>query len=468
MSTSLGTSYRQSVPSPSSQYLAFITEDAKDLAIINTSPSPPPYGRLCRRIKLQDPRFAARVATIRWTPQSSTTDDGILDEGSLPLSSESIQSALATSPRILLSDGRHIQVYTTLDPGSYRTGSQKLHSLIYNIDLGTTFGKTTHVDFLLNHHHIIALTETNVHATILTIDGELGGPKYIELKPAPKSGLPVPNILTLHPKSKNHFSILGKASDGKDVVSTYRYSYNEVEPWSVEVRNVLSTYDAQGFCWSPDGRFVAVWDTPSMGCNVRFYTGDGLELEHMCIDKIMPGYGISEPQDGIEGLGVKSLNWFSKDQILGITDFDGNVVLRKLDEGYRCGLGYLLCSNPSKSTSNSQINFHSTLFTDTRTEAKATSPSFPESNPKSQAIESDNENKNENYDQEIETETEIEINTPTHAPLKRVRAMRSGKGNENVKEKTRTENAKTNSNSENRTGSEKKQKTPKSKREVTR
>jgi hypothetical protein len=59
--------------------------------------------------------------------------------------------------------------------------------------------------------------------------------------------------------------------------------------------------DAQGLKWSPDGRWLAVWDSASSGYKVFIYTPDG---------HLYRTYTGTE--NGFNGLGVKIIEWSPK------------------------------------------------------------------------------------------------------------------------------------------------------------
>lgn len=95
------------------------------------------------------------------------------------------------------------------------------------------------------------------------------------------------------PQTK-HFAILLKPETA-DLLTIH-------EPQSYDLINrvVLSTIDAQGLKWSPDGRWIAVWDAASSGTKVLIFTADG---------QLFRTYtGPSEVDDSFD-LGVKYIEW---------------------------------------------------------------------------------------------------------------------------------------------------------------
>ncbi|KAL4880928.1 Quino protein amine dehydrogenase [Aspergillus karnatakaensis] len=91
-------------------------------------------------------------------------------------------------------------------------------------------------------------------------------------------------------------------------------------------REVLPTVDAQGLKWSPDGRWVAIWDTASAGTKVLIFTADG---------QLFRTYtGLPEADESFD-FGVRGVEWSPVDagsglsQVLAVGKVDGTVDLLK-------------------------------------------------------------------------------------------------------------------------------------------
>lgn len=86
----------------------------------------------------------------------------------------------------------------------------------------------------------------------------------------------------------------------------------------------LPTVDAQGLKWSPDGRWIAVWDTASSGTKVLIYTADGQHFRT---------YTGRNDVENTHDLGVKCIEWaplkprHQNSEILAIGKCDGTVDL---------------------------------------------------------------------------------------------------------------------------------------------
>ncbi|KAK8245229.1 hypothetical protein HDK77DRAFT_247337 [Phyllosticta capitalensis] len=79
----------------------------------------------------------------------------------------------------------------------------------------------------------------------------------------------------------------------------------------------LSSVDAQGLSWSPDGKWLAIWDTPSMGLRIFLYTADG---------HLYRTYS-GEDDGPMRGLGIKSISWSPKSDFLAVGGYDSRVTL---------------------------------------------------------------------------------------------------------------------------------------------
>lgn len=95
------------------------------------------------------------------------------------------------------------------------------------------------------------------------------------------------------------------------------------EPRSYELVNkaVLSTVDAQGLKWSPDGKWIAIWDIASAGTKVLLFTADGQ------LFRTYTG-GVDETFD----LGVKQIEWSPASEqgicdTLAVGKINGNIDL---------------------------------------------------------------------------------------------------------------------------------------------
>jgi WD40 repeat protein len=87
--------------------------------------------------------------------------------------------------------------------------------------------------------------------------------------------------------------------------------------YALMTTTMLPTTDAQGLKWSVDGRWIAVWDTPSIGYKIYIYTADGYLYRTYSGDTA----------EALQGLGVKSLEWSPGGDCIAIGGHDRRVTL---------------------------------------------------------------------------------------------------------------------------------------------
>lgn len=78
----------------------------------------------------------------------------------------------------------------------------------------------------------------------------------------------------------------------------------------------VPSIDLQSMTWSPDGRWLALADTPTANSSIHIYTADA---------HLYRSYPPAEHSAG--GLGVKSLAWSPDGQLLALAKFDGTIEL---------------------------------------------------------------------------------------------------------------------------------------------
>ncbi|KAI9094894.1 hypothetical protein DFS34DRAFT_627591 [Phlyctochytrium arcticum] len=106
-------------------------------------------------------------------------------------------------------------------------------------------------------------------------------------------------------RSDGRYFALAERTESKDFVSIY-----DCEDWTLLKRFMLDTTDMEDLAWSPDGRFVAVWET-SLKYGIYIYYADGRRVS---------SYSAYE-----SGLGIKSVTWSPSSQFLAIGSFDQKV-----------------------------------------------------------------------------------------------------------------------------------------------
>lgn len=177
---------------------------------------------------------------------------------------------------------------------------------IENVESGAT-----HVDFGGDQNEVIVFHAWNTKLTVFGLD--TGRSQVIK---TPKSSHP--NSFGYRPRT-SQFAVLLKP-DTSDLLTIH-----EFRTYELINRAVLPTLDAQGLKWSPDGRWIAVWDAASTGTKVLIFTAHG---------QLFRTYSGPPDTDLVLDLGVKGIEWSPADrtgtsELLAVAKVDGNVDILK-------------------------------------------------------------------------------------------------------------------------------------------
>ncbi|KAL1999131.1 hypothetical protein VTN02DRAFT_4999 [Thermoascus thermophilus] len=181
----------------------------------------------------------------------------------------------------------------------------KWHAEIENVESGLTY-----VDFGGDENEIICFHPWNTKITLFTLD--TGRSQVIK---SPKFSNP--NGYGYRPRTRQ-LAVLLKP-DANDVLTVH-----EAQTYELISRAVLPTVDAQGLKWSPDGKWIAVWEAASAGTKVLIYTADG---------QLFRTYTGPAGSDSAFDLGVRTIEWSPAighgpaSEYLAVAKIDGSVDL---------------------------------------------------------------------------------------------------------------------------------------------
>ncbi|KAG9286963.1 hypothetical protein G9A89_001201 [Geosiphon pyriformis] len=102
------------------------------------------------------------------------------------------------------------------------------------------------------------------------------------------------------------YFILAERRDGKDYIGIYDCN----NAWRLLKHFVVDTVDLENLAWSPDGRYIAVWDN-RIDYRVLIYTPDG---------RCQKSYSAYEME-----LGVKTATWAPSSQFLAVSSYDQKI-----------------------------------------------------------------------------------------------------------------------------------------------
>jgi WD40 repeat protein len=112
----------------------------------------------------------------------------------------------------------------------------------------------------------------------------------------------------------SHLALLTR-NGGKDVLSIHTPNTLEiVRSW------VPQSIDAQGVCWSKDGKWLVVWESASQGHRLFVYTADG----HLFKTWNGP---FSADENTVLGAGIRGFEWSGNGAWIAVGDFSCRVTL---------------------------------------------------------------------------------------------------------------------------------------------
>ncbi|MCJ1315006.1 hypothetical protein MMC15_000320 [Xylographa vitiligo] len=236
-------------------------------------------GSVLRSIQL-GVAFAAQCRRIKWFKSLQRERN------------EHIGEDQSTPSRILLADDETVHIFDLSDPKWQATVSY---------GSGST-GKIANVEFGFTKDEVIVFSDFGLKVTIWSLLTNRG----VEVRDPKNSSCGH----SFRPSS-GHLAILVRETM-RDVVMV-------LSPVTRRVENTfsLTTVDAQGLEWSPDGNWLVAWEAASAGCHVLVYTADGY---------LFKNYFAGQSPD-TPGLGVRTVEWSFSGKFLAVTNCDNQVHL---------------------------------------------------------------------------------------------------------------------------------------------
>lgn len=244
------------------------------------------------------PSFDIKTARIAWSlpaPPLRTAHSA---------STSSRRPPRPTSNRVLIYDDNTTRVYDLRD--------DKWHAVINNGSGG--MGRNIHVEFGANEEEVIAWSDFGACAKVWC----LRSGRAIEIRD--------PKFPGREGKGWGYRLWGGEYGRAGPMAMLCRTSGTDVlmllasRTYALIKRVELPTVDAVGLKWSRDGRWIAVWDAPSTGYNLYIYTADG----HLY--RTITREASNDAREwGVEGLGIKSVEWVPGTEWLAVGGWDRRV-----------------------------------------------------------------------------------------------------------------------------------------------
>ncbi|KAF8852339.1 hypothetical protein BDZ45DRAFT_600095 [Acephala macrosclerotiorum] len=312
----------QSLPSPDGTFIATILpsqlsiRDTRSLELI--------------RVVALPPDLAASVSWFLWSESSS---------------------------RVLLGSAEHIRVYSAIN--------SKFLANVLHPTSGTT--KITFIAFGASDDEVLVFSDHGLKLSVYNLSSsksvDINAPKLYNPGVAAKGYSYRPGT--------SHLGLLTR-SNGKDVISIHTPGTLDV------IRSWLpQSIDAQGLCWSADGRWLVAWESASQGHALFVYTADG----HLF--KTWNGsISASDDPDATLGAGIKIFEWSGNGAHIAIGDHGMRVaILGAPWFTESMGMVHTAAVKPAESLQIWQEQIHPSQNGFTRGFIEATQSIFPPTTP---------------------------------------------------------------------------------------
>ncbi|KAH7080890.1 hypothetical protein FB567DRAFT_115057 [Paraphoma chrysanthemicola] len=281
-----------SVPSPTAAHIACLNGARLQIRCLTTF-------EIIRSIPIPT-SHDARNSRLAWSPPAGSFYSSTDSESTPPRRSTALKSN-----RVLLFDDSTSRVYDLRD--------EKWSATISNGSGG--MGKNVHVEFGATEDEVLVWSDFAACLKVWCLrtgrSVEIRDPKFSGKEGRGWGYRPTNDAR--HGKGKV-LAMLCRTS-GVDVLMLL-----SARTYTVISRVELPTTDAAGLKWSRDGRWLAIWDAASAGYRLQIYTADGNLYRTIT----------REPTDdidtwGIEGLGIKSVEWIPGNEKLAVGGWDRRV-----------------------------------------------------------------------------------------------------------------------------------------------
>ncbi|KAF4585719.1 WD repeat-containing protein WRAP73 [Ophiocordyceps camponoti-floridani] len=208
-----------------------------------------------------------------------------------------------SSARVLVSTGLHIHVFSAADE-SYHASAHLSSS---------PAGKPAAVFFGIRDTEVLVVSILNFSILDLTTS------KIVEISNCKFHQATTANRGFSLRSETGHLALLSRTG-GKDLVSLHHPVTRQVSrSW------IPDTVDAQGLIWTPDGRWLLLWDSPAHGHRLSVYTADGQHFR--TVDASGLSFGHCSPSDKMLELGIKTCQLSPNAEMCAIGDFSRVVTL---------------------------------------------------------------------------------------------------------------------------------------------
>ncbi|KAM0251121.1 hypothetical protein ACHAQJ_008327 [Trichoderma viride] len=207
-----------------------------------------------------------------------------------------------SSSKFLVSTADQLDVFSALR-------RSKFHATIRNYS--SISGKPSFLQFGARDTEVLIWSASGLKLVVVDVCSsgavEIASPKFHQATSASRG-------VALRPGT-GHLALLAR-SGGRDIVSLHHPVDRQVlRSWYPE------TLDAQGLEWTPDGRWLLLWESAAQGHRLLLYTADGQHFRTITASNLLKG-----PDADLE-LGIKICQLSPNAELCAIGDHSRDVVI---------------------------------------------------------------------------------------------------------------------------------------------
>ncbi|KAJ9616439.1 hypothetical protein H2200_000157 [Cladophialophora chaetospira] len=243
--------------------------------------------------------FIWTCSILRWSPEVVYTCN---DQAFEILSSTTSECDFGRS-WLLLSDGKRVIAVSTdlRTPKAMSNVDEEgtKSNILADYDLGDHLGKISLLEFVLDHRHALVFSEFGSSAAILN----LTRPQRDDIP-----YLKFSDVRSLAQAPDSRYFALLRRDKAQDKVTVFQLGENN--QLSFKSFN-CNTSDAQNVTWCPTGQpLIAVWDSPTYGVKVSFFTAQGHALNQLEIGGSVFQWTLdTSTSEQIQNVGLTYFDW---------------------------------------------------------------------------------------------------------------------------------------------------------------
>ncbi|KAJ3217298.1 WD repeat-containing protein wrap73 [Clydaea vesicula] len=193
---------------------------------------------------------------------------------------------------------------TLIACASFNLGSIQIWNLVdpnWSCRIDEGLGGLTKILFSPDSRHLLTFSDFQLRITVWNLINK--SVRYMQYPKFDNKGF-------CFRKDGKYFSLVER-KECKDFISVF-----DCEDWEMVKHFQTDTFDLEDIAWSPDGRFIAAWES-SLDYKVLLYFPDGRLVSTFSRE--------------ITGLGIKSVKWSPSAQFLAVGGYDKKKIYQEVN-----------------------------------------------------------------------------------------------------------------------------------------